>query len=677
MERTAKRQLDLFDDWLVVPEPVASNPPQAAPEPPTAAAAPPTFDESRHRLAVELAAKLGQDGEITSAFLTDTANRVFGGTQAEGTYSPKDAYDAMEAAFNLHLIATEAADWIGNGAEWAQAKATELTWRIQRLPTQSRRDPEMDEWQQFSTPPALAFVANWVANIRPTDRMMEPSAGTGDLAIWSHIAGADLVLNELAPRRHALLARLFPAATLFRENAEQLDNVLPSDTIPSVIVMNPPFSSTAGRVQGQRDTANGARHIEQALRRLADGGRLVAIAGQGMAADRPAFRPWWREIEAKYTIRANIGIDGREYAKYGTRFDNQILVIDKTGPTTQPVLTGQVASVADLPVLLEALRHDRQPLQPGPVEPTGRDHPDDVRDSLRSEHGTGGAGPDPRGPGTEFVGDADDSRAAAADREAVGESRPGDEPDDGIGTRSNVRDNVTGDLGGSGGGDSGGTGSVVEDSGAGIAVEATEAAVGEFSDSVFARYTPQRLSIPDAHAHPGKLVQSAAMSAVEPPAPAYTPLLPSRVVRQGLLSIAQLEAIVYAGQAHAERLPSGARRGFFVGDGTGVGKGREISGILLDNLMQSRKKAVWVSFNEGLINDARRDFSAIGGDPDASSSKAGPRPATRLPSPRGFCSPPIRPCAVARKNRPPTWAKGAAKPGCNRWWNGSVRTSTA
>lgn len=613
-------QLDLFNDWLIA-EPAAVGQPQTVlepvPEPLPAITAAPTFDESRHRLAMELAAKLGQDGEITSAFLTQTANRVFGGTQADGTYSPKDAYDAMEAAFNIHLLATEPADWIDNGAEWAQAKAAELTQRIQRLPTQTRRDPEMDEWQQFSTPPALAFVANWVAAIRPDDRMMEPSAGTGDLAIWSHIAGADVVLNELAPRRQALLAQLFPDATLFRENAEQLDNVLPADTIPTVIVMNPPFSSTAGRVQGQRSNANGAKHIEQALRRLADGGRLVAIVGQGMAADRPAFRAWWYQIEAKYTVRANIGIDGREYAKYGTSFDNIILVIDKTGPTIQPVLTGRVATVAELPALLENIRNERKPLQRGPVESTGRDDSHTVQDSIRSEQGTGGAGTDSRSARTESIGDADDSRAVAADSEAVGESVSGNEPDDGIGARSDVRDNVTGEPGGSGGGDLRGAGSVIESSGTGgIAVEATKTIVGEFTDSVFARYTPQRLSIPDAHAHPGKLVQSAAMSAVEPPAPTYTPALPARVVRQGLLSIAQLESIVYAGQAHSELLPNGSRKGFFIGDGTGVGKGREISGIILDNLMQGRKKAVWVSFNEGLLNDARRDYSSIGGDPD-------------------------------------------------------------
>ncbi|MBS0554927.1 MAG: hypothetical protein JSS47_20765, partial [Proteobacteria bacterium] len=349
-------QFNLFDDWLVAPQPVAPVLPDQAlsPGPPPSPASqeePATRrpDAARHLLAARLAAKLAADGEITSGFLFEAANEAFGGTQAAGTYLSKDAYDAMEAAFNLHLMATETAAWSGQGADWATRKVMELAARMQRLPAQTRRDPEMDEFQQFSTPPVVAFLANWVANVTAADRVLEPSAGTGDLAVWSRIAGADLVLNELSPRRHTLLAQLFPDAMLYRENAEQLDNLLPAGIVPTVVVMNPPFSSTAGRVQGQRATSNGARHIEQALKRLAEGGRLVAVAGNGMAAERPAFSAWWRDIANQYSVRANVGIDGREYAKYGTTFDNQLIVIDKTGPTTQPVMTGRVNVIAELP----------------------------------------------------------------------------------------------------------------------------------------------------------------------------------------------------------------------------------------------------------------------------------------------------------------------------------------
>ncbi len=62
-------------------------------------------------------------------------------------------------------------------------------------------------------------------------------------------------------------------------------------------------------MRGHR-TAFGARHVEQALLRLKPGGRLVAIVGRGMALERPTFRKWWAEIEQRYHVRANLGIDG-------------------------------------------------------------------------------------------------------------------------------------------------------------------------------------------------------------------------------------------------------------------------------------------------------------------------------------------------------------------------------
>ena len=709
-------QFDLFDDWLVVGAqpiiPVTLN---------SEATLALSFDESRHVLALRLSQRLNAEGEITTQFLTEAANHAFGGTQAQGTYSTKDAYDALEAAFNIHLLSTEDSGWTEQGAEWARTKAIDLTSRIQKLPTQTKRDEEMDEFQQFSTPPALSFVANWVANVKRDDVMVEPSAGTGDLAVWPEIAGAVVILNELAPRRQVLLSALFPKAQLFKENAEQLDNVLPIDIAPTVIVMNPPFSSTAGRVHGQRDTTNGARHIEQALKRLEDGGRLVAIVGNGMAADRPAFSQWWKDIEKKYNVRANVGISGKEYAKYGTSFDNQILVIDKTGATTQPVLTGKVESVADLPTLLEGIRNDRQQIQSNITKPAVKADTRSKSDSVQPGNGIGGVGIGKDGAGTQSIRNRADSGAITTDSQTGGETTVGDGGNDGIGAGDGIRVNPIGDVGGSGGGDTGGNSGVPKsDSPRGVIVrnkaeedhlfdvllttlvvdkkaastfsQTTGVIIGtanqtdqalkqwrkeqrklkpeqridvlgfipddlqrlhkvgryaenpdsqtssshqdgqtvtppiavevkngnipeEFTDSVFANYTPQRLTIQGAQQHPGKLVQSAAMSAVEPPPPSYAPVLPTNLIKDGLLSIAQLEAVVYAGQAHSELLPNGSRKGFFIGDGTGVGKGREISGIILDNMMQGRNKAVWISFNEGLIEDAKRDFAGIGGDP--------------------------------------------------------------
>lgn len=51
----------------------------------------------------------------------------------------------------------------------------------------------------------------------------------------------------------------------------------------------------------------------------------------------------------------------------------------------------------------------------------------------------------------------------------------------------------------------------------------------------------------------------------------------------------QLEGILYACSRHCELLPSGERAGFFIGDGAGVGKGRQIAGCILDNYARGRR----------------------------------------------------------------------------------------
>jgi len=49
-----------------------------------------------------------------------------------------------------------------------------------------------------------------------------------------------------------------------------------------------------------------------------------------------------------------------------------------------------------------------------------------------------------------------------------------------------------------------------------------------------------------------------------------------------------------------------------VGDGTGVGKGREIASLVLDNLQQGRRRAVWCSISTVLLYDAQRDLVDLG-----------------------------------------------------------------
>ncbi|KAH2773522.1 hypothetical protein KXV54_009019, partial [Aspergillus fumigatus] len=55
------------------------------------------------------------------------------------------------------------------------------------------------------------------------------------------------------------------------------------------------------------------------------------------------------------------------------------------------------------------------------------------------------------------------------------------------------------------------------------------------------------------------------------------------------------------------------RRGFFLGDGTGAGKGRQLAAVLMDQWLRGNRRHIRISDSSALIEDARRDWQALGG----------------------------------------------------------------
>lgn len=621
-----------FADPGNTPGIMASEEASALVSTPTVTEATTSVKSASQKLAETLHPLLQKGTAFNSAFLFEQADKAFGGTQAQGIYTPKDAYDAMELAVNEYLL-DFARDFNGD-TKTAVRAIDKLQNLVDKLPTQTKRTAEMESFQQFSTPPTLAYLAAWVADISNTDTVLEPSAGIGGLAVYPKAWGAQTVVNELSERRLSVLENM-GFDLVFNENAEQINNVLPADVHPSVVLMNPPFSSTAGRTSTNK-TSNAARHIEQALLRLNDGGRLVAILGRGMADNAASFQKWWGDIKGKYNVRANISIDGKNYRKYGTSFDVQLVVIDKTGPQSGETLTGTFTDLKEIPQALRGIRDDRSE---GIVREsgTGVEHgasvrtPVDrgnggtdvgrsgdavgdvtVRDSGRTDVSTGGT----QGRDVDVAGTSGNVSEGVrqTDRDGRGSGRRGNggvpaKRSDGNIRSGDIRSESQSALSGLNEGES------LRDLKPEKQTPSKVNKRGAVKDNgVYAQYVPAPLPVSGAKPHPAHLVESAAMSAVQMPKATYVPDLPASLITSGAISDAQLENVVYAGQANEQTLPDGERRGYFIGDGTGVGKGRQIAAIIMDNIRQGRNKAVWISKNTSLFADAQRDWADIGGD---------------------------------------------------------------
>ncbi|MBX7062838.1 MAG: methyltransferase [Pyrinomonadaceae bacterium] len=158
-------------------------------------------------------------------------------------------------------------------------------------------------------------IAAYLMNLRDSDTVLEPSCGTGSLAVWAQTAGAAVATNEIDARRRSLSELLGFAPT--SHDAEFIDDFLPESIAPNVVLINPPFSSTGGRVERNRNKF-GFRHVESALRRLTSGGRFAVILGEGGSPGSVPGRRFWDSISPAIRVTRSISLPGREYYRNGT-----------------------------------------------------------------------------------------------------------------------------------------------------------------------------------------------------------------------------------------------------------------------------------------------------------------------------------------------------------------------
>jgi len=236
--------------------------------------------------ATTLLPSLAKGEALDARLLRAAMEQVTGGSDAVGAWCWKDAYEASEVACVLFLRRYGRA--LLAKASGDAPKLASLLQRIEELlPSHTKRSEDSVRLQQFSTPIGIGEAMARAARLVPSDLVLEPSAGTGLLAIHAELRGATLILNELAETRHGILKSLFPAAPLSGFNAEHIDDFLPKDIMPTAVLMNPPFSVTP-HVDGASLLA-GFRHVSSALARLSPKGRLVALLSDRFDPCSPRF----------------------------------------------------------------------------------------------------------------------------------------------------------------------------------------------------------------------------------------------------------------------------------------------------------------------------------------------------------------------------------------------------
>jgi hypothetical protein len=168
-------------------------------------------DTARATLAAaeRLLPRLERGERVDTAALRAAMETAFGASDATGAWDWKNGYDACEAATVLFLRKYGKALFRKAGSPASRLSALGKIAGL--LPTHTRRSVESNAFQQFSTPIPLGLATLTAAAVTCGDRVLEPSAGTGLLAILAEIAGGALMLNAGKSGRRVVSALIAAA----------------------------------------------------------------------------------------------------------------------------------------------------------------------------------------------------------------------------------------------------------------------------------------------------------------------------------------------------------------------------------------------------------------------------------------------------------------------------------
>ena len=556
-------------------------------------------------------------------------SQKFGIEIRPGSESAKQADETIEAG-----VVLAARDIVENGrkekltVDQIYEKLVDL---YDRQPNLSVRSSTSVANQAYSTPAPLAYVASELAGITNKTSVYEPTAGNGMLLIGAN--PSNVVANELNKDRFDMLKQILPGAEVVNKNGMTFQPHL-----SEVVIANPPFGAI-----GEEVSVNGinTREIDHAisynsLGRMQSDGRAVLIVGGVQEVTDDERREKYRSAQKRnfyynlykdYNVVDHFTVAGNMYAKQGTSYPVDVIVIDGKGQAQRNL------PAADLPQVIKSYDQLKEKLNDrmvsgqnngtsrtdrgvGEAGQTGREDVDlgtgrqGNGPSTTGRGATEGGEPSvsPNGPSTSGQREPTGGRTGNAQPKSENTSERGPEGGAVAGTGETTGRNqgtTTGSKPSGLGGASIVSGERVR-SGLSSRVGTEEETTGQVT------YTPHSNASAVGTLVPRAMAQSIEESldkveAAEGNLDEYVGRsleMDPETVRE-LFSGEQIDALALAIR-NAE-----AGKGFIIGDQTGVGKGRVVAGMIKYALING-KIPFFVTQAPNLYSDMIRDLDAIG-----------------------------------------------------------------
>lgn len=205
------------------------------------------------------------------------------------------------------------------------------------------RSADREGVDYFATPEPVGMKMVQLADIRPGEKVLEPSAGHGAIARWfpENTESRAIEPSEGLSSRMALHF----VGDIVSSRFEDHNTINKYDAI----VMNPPYG-VGGKAA--------AEHVEKALKHLRPWGRVVALIPTGPAADKRFDALLYGDDNKDIHLAANIKMPSVTFERAGTSVSTRIIVLEKVPPKYEGQLktaTRDYSNIEDIKSLFERM----------------------------------------------------------------------------------------------------------------------------------------------------------------------------------------------------------------------------------------------------------------------------------------------------------------------------------